>query len=106
MVNLRGAGYFGFLKIFVAHAVNQSSGYAWRYARLKSQNIHMRPMTQLATTMERRIMTMFWNKSKFGDQNTTCSSMKIAQQMPATSVTTIGVNGGASLFVITTRFIV
>jgi hypothetical protein len=63
-------------------------------------------MTQPATTREIKIITMFWNKSKLGDQNRTCSSRKIAQQMPATSVTTIGVNGVASLFVITTGFIV
>jgi hypothetical protein len=63
-------------------------------------------MTQPATTTERKIMTMFWNKSKFGDQNRTCSNMKIAQQIPATSVTTIGMNGVASFFVIATHFIV
>jgi hypothetical protein len=32
-----------------------------------------------------------------------CSNMKIAQQIPATSVTTIGTNGPASFFVITTH---
>jgi len=51
--------------------------------------------------MERRIMTMFWNKSNLDDQNTMCSSMKIAQQIPATSVTTIGTNGVAFLLAIT-----
>jgi predicted transcriptional regulator len=63
-------------------------------------------MTQPVTTIERQIMTMFWNKSKFDDQNRICSNMKIAQQIPATSVATIGMNGLASFFVITTRFIV
>jgi len=56
--------------------------------------------------MERKIMTMFWNRSKFCDQNRICNNMKMAKQMPATSVTTIGMNGIDSLFFITTHFIV
>jgi hypothetical protein len=63
-------------------------------------------MTQPATTKEIKITTRFWNKSKLDDQNRTCSSMKIAQQIPAMSVTTIGMNGLSSFFVITTRFTV
>jgi len=65
----------------------------------------MRPMTQLATTIEIKIMTMFWNKSKFADQSRMCRSMKIAQQMPATSVITIGISGLSSFSVIITYFI-
>lgn len=63
-------------------------------------------MIQPATTIESKIMTMFWNKSKFDDQNRVCSSMNIAQQMPAMSVTTIGMNGLFSFSVMTTHFIV
>jgi len=49
---------------------------------------------------------MFWNKSKFDDQNRICSNMKIAQQIPATSVTTIGMNRLFSFSVMATHFIV
>ena len=56
----------------------------------------MSPMTQPATTTERKTMTMFWNKSKFRDQKTMYSSMKKAQQIPATRVATIGMKGGRS----------
>jgi hypothetical protein len=56
----------------------------------------MSPMTQPTMTTERKTMTMFWNKSKFRDQNTTYSSMEKAQQMPATRVATMGMNGGLS----------
>jgi len=65
----------------------------------------MRPITPPTTTIESKIMTMFWNKLKLGDQNRICSNMKIAQQIPATSVTTIGVNGLASSFVMATHFV-
>jgi hypothetical protein len=65
----------------------------------------MRPITPPTTTMESKIMTMFWNRLKFDDQNRICSNMKIAQQIAATSVTTIGMNGLSSLVVITTHFV-
>jgi hypothetical protein len=63
-------------------------------------------MMQPVTTMEIMNMTMFWNRLKFCDQNSMSSSMKIAQQMIAKSVTTIGANGLSSFVVIVTGFIV
>ena len=66
----------------------------------------MRPMTQPVTTMEIRSMTMFWNRLKLDDQNRVSSSMKMAQQMTAKSVTTIGANGLSSFVVIIMDFIV
>jgi len=63
----------------------------------------MKPPT---TTRESKIMTMFWNKSKSDDQNKIYSNMKIAQQITATIVTTVGMNGFASLLVIKTHFVV
>jgi hypothetical protein len=61
---------------------------------------------QPVTTIEIMNMTTFWNRSKLDDQNSMSSSMKIAQQMTATSVTTIGANGLSSFIVIVTGFIV
>lgn len=66
----------------------------------------MRPMMQPVTTMEIMNMTMFWNRLKLDDQNRMSSNMKIAQQMTAKSVTTIGANGLSSFIVIITDFIV
>jgi hypothetical protein len=43
-------------------------------------------------------ITMFWNKLKFPDQNSACTSIKRAQQMITMSVATIGMNGISSLF--------
>jgi hypothetical protein len=74
--------------------------------RLNIQSTHMRPMTQPVTTMEIKSMTMFWKRLKFDDQNRVSSSMKIAQQITAKSVTTIGMNGLSSFVVIITDFIV
>jgi hypothetical protein len=65
----------------------------------------MRPSKQPIITRESKIMPMFWNKAKFDDQNRTYSNMKIAQQIAATSVTTIGINGLDSFHVITTHFV-
>ena len=83
-----------------------SNLYTCCYARLKTQTTHIRPMTPHTTTNDNKIMTIFWNKSKSDDQNSVCSSMKIAQQMPATIVTTIGMNGFASLLIIATHLVV
>jgi len=63
----------------------------------------MKPPT---TTKESKIMIRFWNQSKSDDHNRTYSNMKIAQQIPATIVTTIGINGFASFLVIKMHFIV
>ncbi len=74
--------------------------------RLKAQTTHMRPMKPPTKTKESKIMTRFWNQSKSGDHNRTYSNMKIAQQITATIVTTIGMNGFASFLVIKTHFTV
>jgi len=51
--------------------------------------------------MDMRIAMMFWNKVKPSDRYSVYSNTKIAQQMPPTSVMTIGTRGKPSLFITT-----